>query len=417
MQDHAHGPRDTYYNANSSTHFEGSDNHLWNQRSPVRDFPSSHSERLENSLFGGGKSLSSRNENVFGSFEPHTDLTPRTPGGLLPALNTSPRYVRGPEVRSPATGERPVADRYFIPDEESEHYSMDSLFSSLNLGPSATSTENLNFGSKKVPLSRALSNPVIQPEGGSFTLPHAGAHVISSSFLPSVSPSSPVQNGNVFPQSQVDNGRSDNLAYDESNESSNSKFLEPARFPFKKSKTAPKLGIISSAGINSPVDSPSVKIFARKHAGHPVNLSPLRDRTSLDSNFLASEVAEAVLDTPSTGSAPLGRKFFPQDAIPALRKGFSNSSIQPIDLTPESTKGYFANGSFYGASAVRDDRLEWSISDPVEDNPQFHVSNQCESDDTEDRVIERSLRPDSTENRLHRRIIHAGTNRNLPSLD
>lgn len=226
-------------------------------------------------------------------------------------------------------------ERFSIPDEESEIYHLDSLYTALTSGTFESTVNDSGF--KRPPLSRTCSNPVFQSENSTFTLPNAGSNVISSSFLPSMMSFTATPSVH-----QVSN-----------EEYSENRNTERSPFPFKKSKTAPKLGSIISSGTISPVESPTLKIFGRKNLGHPISLSPLRDRNFVDpSNFLASEVAESVLDTPSNGSTPLGRKFFQQETPSLPKREFSGSAIQPIDVSES----------------------ELSSRNPP-------VSNQCESDD------------------------------------
>ena len=286
----------------------------------------------------------------------------------LPHINSTPRFSNGPEVRSPDTSSRQSSERFYVPDEESEHYSVDTHLGYLNLSAESPLSHVGNPTERRPKFTRAQSTSTINFDSSPFTLPNAGTNIISSGFLPAVSPAA---------SSNFPSYRSEASDFPEVfNELSPGHDRGP--FPFKKSKTAPKLGVIHSSPL-SPSDSPNLKMLTRKQLNHPVSLSPLRDRSLLDPNFLASEVAESVLDTPSNGSTPFGRKFFLQSDYP-MKRGLSNSALQPIDISSERENPK-PSDSLWGGSP----------------SPNI-VSNQCETDDAEEKLQDPALYPDSTNN-------------------
>lgn len=333
------------------------DTHLhWNRNEESRQL-------LDDSRFISDLDRSSANGRIF---DAGSDIvkTPRAPDGFLPAINNGPRYFRGPEVRSPAagsdrssgtiSGERGAA---LFPDEESEQYP-NEVFFGMDLSQLQQQSDALAGLNRRPPLNRALSTPSFVPEGNSSMPPSNGSGPISSISLAALQYSSSPESGMVDPI------RSELFTVESSTESPAS----GSKFPFKKSKTAPKLGIISPTGL-SPIESPNLKILSRKNS---INLSPIKDRCTPIDSFLASEVAEAVLDTPSNNSTPLIRnKFLSSLHQDSTQRLSLNPSIQPILLSND--RSFFVHGTFLGED-VRDERLEWNVSEHSEER----VSNQRE---------------------------------------
>jgi hypothetical protein len=322
-------------------------------------------------LPSGGVSFQT-NSNYRNFDSPSNDSrTPRSPNSsFLPAINnnTTPRYYRGPEVRSPPSGtERPsFGERLGLPEGEnyaleSEHYTLD--LSPMSFGglhhnhgtPVANSLEGFQSAGRRPPLNRSASTSSIVIDSA---LPNAVSNLIGSTNSP---PFYLGQFNTSFENSRVENP----LEIIESPPSSSKPF------PFKKSKTAPKLGVISPTGL-SPIESPVVKGLSRKNS---VNLSPLPDRPG-ESNFLASEVAEAVLDAPSNASTPLIRNKFllslHQDSFPPRRSSsnVTQSVQQPVE------KSFFIDTTFVGYSVTRPP-LDWNLNDSVRES---RVNNQSEDD-------------------------------------
>lgn len=96
-------------------------------------------------------------------------------------------------------------------------------------------------------------------------------------------------------------------------------------FPLLKSKTAPKLATMQDA---SPIASPGFKMFSKKNS--LAGMIALREKNTSEYDFLASEMAESVLNTPSPTSSPRNNQF---------NNGFANINSMDIRQDPSLTSG------------------------------------------------------------------------------
>lgn len=289
--------------------------------------------------------------------------------GLL--SDPSPRLdgQNGPEVRSPHG-----SDIFGLPDSESEHYfglqdnkvsrlEPDLLDSFSNLGILSSDNDLLfdrrvaetnrlptNHPSKL--FNKSMSSSLLQSDNSYLSnsnsvspLPNAGSNIISPngssslttaglngiSVLNSMSPSSGLARDSQLPGSGP-------------------------RISLMKSKTAPRLGLGIGTTPESPSGSPSMKNL-KKSFGHVPD-------------YLASEVAESVLDTPTSN-----HYFSNNFRFPESNNSNGNKGLNTIELS-----NTFKEGTFFGDSDPNDSRFEWN--DPTanddEDSP---TNNEGDFDD------------------------------------
>jgi hypothetical protein len=272
---------------------------------------------------GSSRNSDSGNNSYFSSQESqHSSISS--------VVSRSPRYFEGagPEVISP-----PTSSRLF---EESPRYPFSGNSSSM-AGPPGISGPGSSLANLRntpvpselsssstplarrlpPPLSRSMTNPNIPVEGNfgsnGSSFSNAGAYVIGS-LSPSMSHSKLIvetdRNSDDYdtsPSNHVDFAfQLGGLSLD--NNSNNSHLTGNKPFPLIKSKTAPRI----RSGL-SPVESPVVGRFPRKSlkgslvigggSSHSIgtdgcgdSLSPFLNGDRNESNYLASAVAESVLD-------------------------------------------------------------------------------------------------------------------------
>lgn len=286
---------------------------------------------------------------------------------------------RGPEVRSP-----PFASQFLSPDEQSELYGADMLYSQQQQQQSQNGNADLLRDSFSLLSLSAQDNAFLKTRSLESDMPRPGAKPFhrarSQSSLDAFSfGQDEYLKQHPLPQihhpfsPQVETVREneevclDKLLGDRMQFLKNGSLSPDSNsFPLMKSKTVPKLGGHHDVGM-SPLGSPAMKMIPRK-------LPHCNSKDAVD--FLFDEVAESVLNTPPTMSPSHIRKLKKTPGFDVL------SSAGNMGSTAKS----LPQDTFFPSMDSVDDRFAWDAGFEDEESavPDAVVDAHCETCDLYD---------------------------------